>query len=261
VAGAAVQRPADEELQAITEAGRRIASYHEAVVKGRALFESRAELTGDKVRQVVVDRKGEWHVVSLRRVSQGEGPQGWVMVGDCVFHLRAGEADRLQLFEPPKAAPADALAMVRAIEAARAGAPAHLAAAPPPFDEAVFRDRTGGLSVYLQSRAEARGGARFGSDLRARTAADGTQVMEIVPLHGPGEAVVVPPGDGRSPTLHSHAKGDLPTETDVALVLANPRVAPHLVLTPLWMFRIEADGAVAFLGRNEVPPVASGGGP
>ena len=251
-------RPSDGELRAITEAGRRIASYQEAIVTTRKRFEEKTDL-GDRVRPVVVDRKGVWHVVFISRELQGGDLKAWLLVADAVFRPRAGEVERFDLFDPPKPAPTDAQAAMRAIDTARAGAQAHVAAVPPGFAESVFRDKSGTFTVYLQSRTGARTVTRFGSDLKATISADGNQVLQIAPLHGPGESADVAPGDGRTPTLHSHARGDLPTETDVALVVESPRVAPHLVLTPSWIFRIESDGVVTWLGRNEVPPVAPGG--
>ena len=181
-------------------------------------------------------------------------------MADAVFRPRVGEVERLDMVDPPKAAPTDAQAALRAIETARTGAMTRVAGVQPPFAQSVFRDKGGTFTVFLQSRSGTRASARFGSDLKATISADGNQVLEIAPLHGPGESADVAPGDGRTPTLHSHAKGDLPTETDIALVVENPRVAPHLVLTPSWILRIESDGALTWLGRNEVPPVAPGGG-
>jgi len=252
-------RPSDQELRAITEGGRRIASYHEAIVTSRKRFEESTDF-GDQVRPVVVDRNGVWHVVFISREVQAGDVKVWRLVADAVFRPRAGEVERLDVVDPPKPPPTDAQAAMRAIETARAGAQAQLDAVPPPFAEAVFRDKGGTFTVYLQSRTGTRAVSRIGSDLKAKISADGNQVLEIAPLHGRGESVDVPPGDGRTPTLHSHARGDLPTETDVALVIESPHIAPHLVLTPAWILRIEADGMVTWLGRNEVPPVAPGGG-
>ena len=252
-------RPSDGELRAITESGRRIASYQEAIVAARKRLGEKSDL-GDRIRAVVVDRNGVWHVVFISRELQGGDLRAWLVVADAIFRPRAGEIERLDVIDPPKPAPTDAQAALRAIDSARSGAQAHVAAVPPPFDESVFRDKSGAFTVYLQSRTGARTTCRFGSDLKVTVSADGNKVLLILPLHGRGESADVAPGDGRTPTLHSHAHGDLPTETDVALVVETPRVAPHLVMTPSWIFRIESDGAITWLGRNEVPPAAPGGG-
>jgi len=67
------------------------------------------------------------------------------------------------------------------------------------------------------------------------------------------------------PSLHSHASGDLPTVGDVALVRMHPSLAPHLVLTPHSIFRIDAEGSITWLGPNPVPgsapSVPAGSGP
>jgi hypothetical protein len=256
----ASERPGAEELKKITLEGRRIAFYHEAIAKTRALFDKQAAEPGGSVQQVLIDRGGTWHVLFLAREMQAGVARGWMTVADAVFQPRVGEVDRLQLVDPPKPAPTDAQAYLMALDAARIAAKAHAAVGAPPYDEAVFGDQRGVLTVYLQSRAQARGVTRFASDVRLSVNRATTQVAEVTPLHGPGEAVDVLPGDGKEPTLHTHASDPLPTPTDVALVIQNPGVAPHLVLTPLWIFRIDADGGLTWLGRNQEPPVAPGGG-
>jgi len=252
-------RPSDADLRAITESGKRIASYHEAIARARKQFEEKSDL-GDRIRPVVVDRSGVWHVVFISRDLQGGELRTWLVVADAVFRPRAGEVEKFDLIDPPRPAPTDAQAALRAIDAVRTAAQTQVPSVPPPYAESVFRDKAGTFTVYLQSRTGTRVLWRFGSDLKATVGTDGSQVLQIVPLHGPGESVDLAPGDGRTPTLHSHARGDLPTETDVDLVVESPGVAPHLVMTPAWIFRIESDGMVTWLGRNEVPPVAPGGG-
>jgi hypothetical protein len=92
-------------------------------------------------------------------------------------------------------------------------------------------------------------------------AASGRQVTGVEPLHA-GDPVDIPAagrGPGR-PTLHEHATGDLPAPTDVARVVLRPDIAPHLVLTPLFMFRLDARGGVTYLGPNRTASPHPGGG-
>lgn len=254
-------RPSDDVLRSIATEGRRIASYHEAVAETRArLAETKPDLL-HQARLVVVDRAGTWRVLVLGREPDGTDTRGWLLRADAVFQPRVGEIARLDLAEPPRPAPADAQSTMRALDAALAAAQAHKEFRPP-FDEAIFKrqGKPPTFVVYLQSRSGAQGFVRAGADLRGVVTADGTRVTEFAPMHGPGEAIDVPPGEDGAATLHSHATIDLPTATDVAAVIDQPRVAPHLVLTPHWMFRINADGGIDWLGPNAVPPVAPGGG-
>jgi len=250
--------PAAEELQAITENGRRIAAYHEAVAKTRAALAPQHPEVAE-ARAVVVDRNGVPHVSYFLR--DETGPQArWVLIADAIYQARAGEVGATVFPDRAKAPPADAVTHLRAIEAARAGVTTKAGGPAGPWDEAVFKEKTGGAYVvYLQTHA-ASNTTRFGADARLRISGDGMQVGEMTVLHGEMTTVPVPVRAGASPTLHSHAQGDLPTDTDVAVVLDHPTIAPHLILTPHHMFRIESDGRVSYLGPNAVPPAASGGG-
>ena len=251
-------RPTEADLRAITDAGKRIAAYHEAIAGSRAALSQRQPDQGE--RAVVADRNGVMHVFFLRREVVGQETRGWVPVADATWQPRAGEVSSLVLMDASKAPPADVVQHLRALEAARSGVGARPGGPAPPFDEAVFKEKGSiGYTVYLQTRPERADAARFGSDVRVRVSGDGMQVAEIVPLHDATTTVAVPARPGASPTLHSHAQGDLPTETDVAVVLNHPALAPHLVLTPRHMFRIESDGRILWLGPNAVPPAAPGG--
>jgi hypothetical protein len=92
----------------------------------------------------------------------------------------------------------------------------------------------------------------------ARVAASGRQLRSIEGLHaGDPIAVPIPARATGQATLHTHTTGDLPTPTDVALVRIHPALAPHLVMTPRHIFRIDRDGKVTWLGPNAAP--ATGG--
>jgi len=257
---APMSRPTEADLQAISDEGRRIAVYHEAVAKCRAaVARQRPDLA--EARAVVVDRNGVPHVFFFRREESGAVVRGWVLGADVAYQPRAGEVGTTVFPDPAKTPPADAVNHLRAVEAARGAVSTRPGGPPAPWDEAVFKEKAGGAYVvYLQTRPERADAARFGSDARFRISGDGLQVGEMTPLHGDTTTVAVPARPGASPTLHSHATGDLPTETDVAVVLDHPALAPHLVLTPRHMFRIESDGHISYLGPNAVPPADSGGG-
>jgi hypothetical protein len=48
---------------------------------------------------------------------------------------------------------------------------------------------------------------------------------------------------------HVHLTSDLPSATDVAFILLNPHIAPHLVWTDFWTTRIDANGKVVVVER------------
>ena len=251
-------RPADETLRAVETEGHRIASYHEAIAKAQARAREKNPDLADGTRVVVVSRGGIWHVVFLRQVITAGVTKGVMAVADAVFQPRAGDLSAFQAFDPPRVAPTDAQAALRAgdnsIGKAQQGMPGGTN-----FDHVLFRDGQGPWTVYLQRRPSVAGTVLIGGDFIATVSPDGTQVTDIKSIHDKSVGDSVPLAKGGSPTLHAHPAGDLPTATDVAMVVEHPTLAPHLVLTPRWMFRIEEGGAITYLGPNLVPPVASGG--
>jgi hypothetical protein len=257
-AAPAGDRPADEMLRAAESDGHRIASYHEAIAKALVRAGEKNRDLLEDTRTIVVNRGGIWHVVFLRQVITASVTRGLMAVADAVFQPRAGDLSAFQAFDPPRVSPTDAQAALRAgdnsISKAQQGMPGGTS-----FDEVILRDGQGPWTVYLQRRSSVVGMALIGGDFLATVSPDGTQVTGIKPIHDKSVDDSVPLAKSGSPTLHTHPVGDLPTATDVALVLEHPALAPHLVLTPRWMFRIEEGGRITYLGPNSVPPVATGG--
>ncbi|HYV86458.1 MAG TPA: hypothetical protein VFB49_11145 [Patescibacteria group bacterium] len=252
-------RPSDEMLRAVESDGHRIASYHEAIAKARDRAREKNGDLLDGTRMVVVNRSGTWHVVFLRQTVIAGVQKGLMAVADAVFQPRAGDLSAFQAFDPPRVSPSDAQAAMRAGEGSRTRAQQGMPGGTT-FDEAVLRDGPGPWTVYLQRHPTAPGSFLIGGDFTATVGPDGTQVTDFKPIHDKSVDVSVALSKSGSPTLHMHPTGDLPTATDVAMVVEHPTLAPHLVLTPRWMFRIEEGGTITFLGPNSVPPVAAGGG-
>ena len=90
-----------------------------------------------------------------------------------------------------------------------------------------------------------------------RVTANGRQVIGSEPYHAGATALPLAPRPPGQPTLHMHGEEDLPSPTDVAMVLLHPELAPHLVMTPHYLFRIDAQGKLTFLG----PSPGGGAGP
>jgi hypothetical protein len=251
-------RPADEMLRAVETEGHRIASYREAIDKARERAREKNPDLLEDTRTVVVNRGGAWHVVFLRQSITAGVTKGLTAVADAVFNPRGGDLSAFQAFDPPRVSPGDAQAALRAgdnsISRAQQGLPGGTT-----FDTMTLRDGQGPWTVYLQRRPNVPGTMPIGGDFIATVSPDGTQVTDVKPIHDKSVDDSVSLAKSGRPTLHMHPSGDLPTATDVAMVLEHPTLAPHLVLTPRWMFRIEEDGAITYLGPNSVPPVASGG--
>jgi len=169
------------------------------------------------------------------------------------FNQTVGELGAIRIAVPPRTLTAAVASYARALDVAEttvAGNPG----VRPPIESSVFRETDGSFTVYLKSKGDDPALARFGGDVRVRVATTGRQLLEIEALHGESAVVSRAPRPAGAPTIHEHAPADLPSPTDIAEILRDPALAPLLALTPRWMFRVDAQGNVTFLGSN---PAAS----
>lgn len=272
-------RPSEESLRQLQERGRTIALYLDAVERGLKRFTQQSGQSKPPDRTMaIVDRDG-WRVLFLKDLALDAAPsgpkKGLLLMGETSFSPDARDVGDLRLMLPPHAATASAQSYARALGLAET-AVAAIPDAGRPFEDAVVREKDGTFTVYLYSHKPEKeepvegssGSVTFGRDFLVRVAASGRQVTSVDLLHTRPAAVSIAPRPAGQPTMHTHQEGDLPTPTDVALVMRNPVLAPHLVLTPRSMFRIDVEGGVTWLGANPIPggspapqkPGASGGG-
>ncbi len=259
-ATAAPSAPPEQSLRAVEERGRLLADYFEALAQSEARLRGESDIAPPDAAVVIKSSDG-LRVIFLKDVVQSGGRKGTMEIAESAYDPTSRKAIGLSSFAPPTPAPASVISFMRALQQAKDGA-AGRKEAKPPFDHAVIREKDGSFSVYLRARdADGPGG-----DLLALIAATGRQLVDVQALH---LAVThLPPGEHKpgQATLHSHTdtESELPSPTDVALIIRRPDLAPHLVLTPRWMFRIDAEGGLTYLGPNPVPrppaPSAPGGG-
>lgn len=266
-------RPSDETLRALQERGRMIALYLDAVDRGAERWRRQGHQAAPDRTVVIPDRDG-WRVLFLKDLTRDPGPagpkKGMAVLAETSFSPDAREVGDLRVMMPPHPAPATAQSYARSLGEAETATVARPDAGRP-FEDAVIREKDGTFTVYLISHHEEAGEetpkegqpgrVRFGRDFLIRVAASGRQVLSVEALHKGATSVPLAPRPAGQPTLHAHDQGDLPTPTDVAQVLRNRSLAPHLVLTPVSMFRIDSEGELTWLGPNPVPPASGTASP
>lgn len=254
--GAELQ-PTAEQLGRIEADGRRIARYFGALARAQDEFETQAPAGASFDRQVIVERRDGWHALFVTDADPRLLNDQPDLVAEAVFNPNTMEIRTFRHVENPRSVPKIAADHLLAVESALiAGGAAD--GANPPFDAAIFFEAGQSFRVYLTARP-ADGIIRFGGDFLIEVERNPVSVSSIEPLHTALWPVVLPAGAAGEPTAHSHLEHDLPTATDVALVMIWPTLTPHLVLTPHHIYRIEADGTIAYLGRNEPPDAGAGG--
>jgi hypothetical protein len=245
--------PPEETLRALQERGAAIARDLDAGAAADAVLVRQGQAILPPDLRVVIEGPDGPRVVYLKENQQGGRPGDLMILGEVPYEPTSGRAGDLLVMMPPRRAPATTVAFARALQAARQAAAAP-AGAPPP-DAAVVRETDGSFSVYLVP-PDSDGMARCGGDRLARVARNGRTLMSVETLHDGTTDLPLSVRPAGQLTLHVHERGDLPTPTDVALILRHPILAPHLVLTPASMFRIDARGEITYLGPNR--PAAGG---
>ena len=270
-------RPPAEALASLQERGRLIALYLQAVDKAADLLKAQGSGASPSDRTVVIPDREGWRVIYVGDSSRDLAASGMVrkglsIVAETTFSPDAGQLGTLGLASPPRAASATIQSYVRSLEQAEIATIGRPEGGRPLL-EAVVREKDATFTVYVISQQK-EGGERdvaagmggsvlFGRDFMVRIAASGRQVLSVEKLHDRNTSMSLQPRAPGTPLLHEHDQGDLPAPTDVALVLRHRVLAPLLVLTPRFMFRIDAEGAVTWLGPNpnSKPATSQGAGP
>jgi hypothetical protein len=246
--------PTGEVLREIETRGRFIATSWAAVAGARELLRTvPLDLPEPDGSVALQERDGGWRVVLLMEGKGADARKGPRVLAEVAFDPTAGAAGPVRSMNPPRPAPASITAHLRAQQQA-ATAVADLPGGRGPFDTAVTREKDGRFEVYLKGRAQETGGVPFGGDFLVRVAANGRRAEAIEALHAEAVSVAIGARGPGEPTLHVHAGADLPPPTDVAEVLRVPELAPHLILTPRWMFRVDDRGGLTWLGPNRSAP-------
>jgi len=250
-------RPPDEALRAIEDRGRFIARYVDAVVKARAVFAREGQALAQPDDVVALEGRDGWRVVFVKDTGKLSSPgiprQGTAILAETDYAPDTGEVGPLRAMEPPRAAPSSTVSSARALEVAMKAAADRRQPAGPPYDAAVYREKDATFTVYLMSKGEKESDVVFGGDLVARVAPSGRQLVSLEPLHSETSIVPLAGHPAAQPTIHVHPTDDLPTPTDVALVVLHAATAPHLIMTPHSIFRVEARGTLTYIGPNQAP--------
>ncbi len=265
-------RPSEEALASLQERGRLIGLYLQAADRAADLLKAQGSNAPTSDRTVVIPGREGWRVVYLENPARGPAPggtarKGLSIVAETIFSPDTGDVGTLGKIVPARLAPATIQSYARSLDEAEAATISRPDGGKP-FLDAVVREQDGTFTAYVISQRPEEGaraaapehtdGLLLGRDFLIRIAASGRPVLSVERLHDSLATLSLQPRAPGAPLVHEHDKGDLPAPTDVALVLRHRVLAPLLVLTQRFMFRIDREGVVTWLGSNPNPkPAAS----
>jgi hypothetical protein len=230
------ERPSDSELAAISERGRELAAYDQAVWHATDALQTANPKTAQGQRCLARFANGSWIVVfgSLNadktRFSIGyEALQG--------SKPRAFSVKREELLREDSDF---YLFAARAVETALAD----FGGTSRPYNAAILPTGDQQFHVYLYPAPLKANSYPLGGDVRYLISGDGKQILQKSVLHKTIIEVSAAKAKKGVASSHTHVLSDFPEDTDVLHVLQQDPPSPEMVATPHFVYEISADGTI-----------------
>jgi len=228
--------PTAEQLAAITERGRLLYEYDQAVWHASDAVQMANPKNVDGQRYIAKKENGKWTVVfgklnedrsrfdisyqadeqaTLRQFAMRQEPAGRQDNGFFLYAARAIE--------------------VAIKDFGAANRPYNVAVLPAPAEQ---------LYVYLYPAQTKARVYPLGGDVRYLLNAEGTKIVEKRQMHKTIIETSVAPGKKVVSGIHTHVLSELPEDTDVFHVLTQDPPLPEFVGTRHFMYKISADGSI-----------------
>jgi hypothetical protein len=241
--------PSKVELAAITERGRNLAGYDAAAWHASDAIQAKNPKPGSVTGYIARKTEKGW-IVAFGRLDD-----------DKAKYLIAYEATQgqdpshfdVQEFDPPKADTGFFRSAARGFETTLKDFTEHFEGEQRPYNVAVLPAEKGRFWVYLVPAPTKPGVWPLGGDVRYLVSEDGIKVIEKRPLHRSIIEVERPKDKSQKQVagIHTHVLDETPEDTDVFHVLTRRPAVPELIRTEHFVFVVEADGGIKFLGKAE----------
>lgn len=238
--------PSAGEITKIEKRGKEIADYERAAIRATDLLlmskpdQSKLEI------YIAINHNGAW-MVYFGKISE----DGNEFIVTYLYSCPDGLFREMKVVQNVKVASKDILPLAKAVRLALRSIEIRF----PKYNTNVFREEDGTITVYLTPGNEKSEVILFGGDFKLSISPDGTKVLNKTLLHKSVLELPLHMKNGRdresAGAFHTHVLNDLPTETDIALILLNPQLAPHYIAGPTWFSRIDVNGKITILGKTE----------
>jgi hypothetical protein len=156
-------------------------------------------------------------------------------------------------FDPPGEDAGFFRSAARAIDVALRDFTEHFEGEKRSYNVAVLPAEKDQFWVYLVPAPTKPGVWPLGGDVRYLVSSDGSKVVAKRQLHKAVIEKEAPKGDAQKQVagIHTHVLADTPEDTDVFHVLTRKPAVPELIATERFVFVVEPDGAIKYLGKAE----------
>lgn len=234
---AALSKPSEAELAAITTRGVLLAEYDTAAWQATDAVKAAHPVESRMGRYIARKTNAGW-VADFGRLN--EAGDKFLVAYEAVQTVSLSKYE-VKCFDPAREDTGWNLAAAKGIE----NAVRDFKGADRPYNMAVLPAEHEGIYVYLYPAQVKEGVYPIGGDARYRVSPDGTKIIERRQMH---KAVIesIPssaPGKVAS-GYHTHILSDLPEDTDVLLVLTRRPRVPEMVGAGEYTFTINIDGKI-----------------
>jgi hypothetical protein len=240
------------ELAAISDRGRDLAGYDAATWHASDAVQAKQPKEGSVVRYIARKTDKGW-VVAFGRLDEKREK--------FLIAYEATQGDKPDVFDvkemtPPKEDTGFCLSAAKAIDTSLQDFMAQLHGERRTYNVAVLPAEKGQVWVYLVPAPTKPNVWPLGGDVRYLMSADGTKVMSKRQLHK-SVIEVEPPKDEvnkQAAGIHTHVLDDIPEDTDVFHVLTRKPSVPEMILTKQFVFQVDPDGSIKYVGKAEDVP-------
>ena len=238
-----------EELAAISERGRELAGYDAAAWHASDALQAKQPKEGSVTRYIArkVDKK--WSVAFGRLDEKAEK---FVVAYEAI---EGEKPDEFNIKEniPPKEDTGFFLSAAKAIDTSLKDFVEHFEGEQRPYNVAILPEEKGQVWVYLVPAPTKPNVWPLGGDVRYVISADGMKVVSKRQLHKSVIEVEPPKNKDNQQVagMHTHVLDDVPEDTDVLHVLTRKPAVPEMVITKEFVFQVEPDGSVKYVGKAE----------
>ncbi len=231
------------ELSEITARGRQLARYDQAAWHATDAARALGPAPGSTECYVAVEDGGKW-VVAFGKLDETRSKLQ--VVYEAV--QGTGPADfSAKKLDPPREETGSVLFRARAIETTRAD----FGPRDRPYNVAIVPASKGQVFVYFVPAQTDAGIFPLGGDTRYLVSRDGTTILERRELHRATIDFKAPGSGNTEAPFHTAVLDDAPEDTDVFHVLARTPSIPELILTPQYVYRVEADGTICYVTTTD----------
>ena len=229
--------PSPADLASITERGRLLAGYDQAVWHASDALQVANPKTAQGQRCLARLENGKWIVV----FGALNADQTRFLISYEAVQLDKPQEFSVTHHDPAAEHAAFFLFAARSLEIALAD----FGAVSRPYNNAVFPTAEAQFYVYLYPAQSKAGTYPFGGDVRYLISADGATILQKRQLH---KTILEPrgaPNHGKTVAgYHTHSLSDVPEDTDVLHVLQQSPPVPERVLTPHFIYEVASDGTI-----------------